>query len=336
MTRRKMIVAAYLLDRVFGDPEWFPHPVRLMGQGCASGEALLRGVGADLEGKPEQRCAYELVAGAALTAGIVAGSYYATDRAIRWVRRIDRRAGTAVEVLLAWTCLAARSLDQEGQSVLRALEAASEHGRLESARTRLARIVGRDTGHLDEGEICRAVIETVAESASDGIVAPLFYMALGGVPLAMAYKAVNTLDSMIGHADERYFYFGKAAARLDDAANFVPARLTALAIAVVAGARNPAAAARALAICHRDGHKHKSPNAGRPESAIAGALQVRLGGENRYGGELIRTPLMGSEFKAAGVPQAKRALRIVASVAVVGVLAALLLPSALRAQGRNS
>jgi adenosylcobinamide-phosphate synthase len=336
MTRRKMIVAAYLLDRVFGDPEWFPHPVRLMGRCCSSCEALLRGLGARRAASSEQRSAYELIAGAALTAGIVVGSYCATDRTIRWVKQIDRRAGTAAEVLLAWTCLAARSLDQEGQSVVRALETAPGYARLELARTRLARIVGRDTGHLDEGEICRAVIETVAESASDGVVAPLFFMALGGVPLAMAYKAVNTLDSMIGHADQRYFFFGKAAARLDDAANFIPARLTALAITAVAGTYDPPAATRALAICHQDGHKHKSPNAGQPESAMAGALAVRLGGENRYDGEVIRTPLMGAEFQAADIPQAKRALRIVAGVAVVGVLAALLLPSALRLQGRKS
>jgi adenosylcobinamide-phosphate synthase len=168
------------------------------------------------------------------------------------------------------------------------------------------------------------------------MVAPLFYMGLGGVPLAMAYKAVNTLDSMIGHADARYFYFGKAAARLDDAANFVPARLTALAIAGVAGVRDADAAKRALAVWHRDGDKHKSPNAGQPESAMAGALGVRLGGENRYAGEVIRTPLLGAEFETAGAPQAKRALGIVAGVAAVGVFAALLLPSILRAQRRRA
>ncbi|HWZ51034.1 MAG TPA: adenosylcobinamide-phosphate synthase CbiB [Granulicella sp.] len=327
MTRRKMIVAAYLLDCMLGDPEWFPHPVRLMGRCCTSGEAMLRRLGNDVTDGGSERAAYELVAGGALTVAIVAGSYSATDGAIRWARAIDKRAGVAIELLLAWTCLAGRSLDQEGSAVVRELEAAVGHGGLEPARARLARVVGRDTGHLDEGEICRAVIETVAESASDGVVAPLFYMALGGVPLAMAYKAVNTLDSMIGHADERYLYFGKAAARLDDAANFVPARLTAGAIAAVAAVSDPAAGERALAIWRRDGDKHKSPNAGQPESAMAGALEVRLGGENRYGGEAIDAPLMGAEFPAPCVPQAKQALRIVAAVAAMGVFAALLLTS---------
>jgi adenosylcobinamide-phosphate synthase len=336
MTRRQTIVAAYLLDCVLGDPEWLPHPVRLIGQACSTGETLLRELGEGTASEPERRAMYELVAGAALTAGIVAGSYYAVDRAIRWTRMVDPRAGAALEVLLAWTCLAARNLDQEGKSVIRALEAGLQDGDLEAARTRLARIVGRDTKDLDESEICRAVIETVAESASDGVIAPLFYMGLGGVPLAMAYKAVNTLDSMIGHADARYFYFGKAAARLDDAANFVPARLSALAIAGVAGVSSAEAATRALAIVHRDGYKHKSPNAGQPESAMAGALGVRLGGENRYAGEAICTPLLGAEFPAPGIAQAKSALRIVAGVAAVGVFAALLLPSVLRTHRRRS
>jgi adenosylcobinamide-phosphate synthase len=336
MTRRQTIMAAYLLDCVLGDPEWFPHPVRLIGRACSTGERLLRELGENTASDPERRSMYELVAGAALTAGIVAGSYYAVDRAIRWTRRADRRAGAALEVLLAWTCLAARSLDQEGRSVLHALDAGLQHGDLEAARVRLARIVGRDTKDLDEGEICRAVIETVAESASDGVSAPLFYMGLGGVPLAMAYKAVNTLDSMIGHADARYFYFGKAAARLDDVANFVPARLTALAIAGVAGVGDANAGTRALSIWHRDGDKHKSPNAGQPESAMAGALGVRLGGENRYAGEVIRTPLLGAEFPAPNVAQARRALGIVAAVAAMGVFGALLLPSILRTQRRQA
>jgi len=336
MTRQQTIVAAYLLDCGLGDPEWFPHPVRLIGRACSTGETLLHGLGDDVEGNPQQSMRYELVAGAALTAGIVVGSYYATECAIRWTRARDHRVGSALETLLAWTCLATRSLDQEAKKVIDALDAGSENGDLETARMRLARIVGRDTRDLDGSEICRAVIETVAESASDGIVAPLFYMGLGGVPLAMAYKAVNTLDSMIGHADERYFYFGKAAARLDDVANFVPARLTAFAIAGVAGVLDTEEAKRAFFVWNRDGYKHKSPNAGQPESAMAGALAVRLGGENRYSGEVIRTPRLGAEFPPAGVPQAKSALRIVAGVALVGVLAALLMPSVLQAQRRRS
>jgi adenosylcobinamide-phosphate synthase len=187
------------------------------------------------------------------------------------------------------------------------------------ARTRLARIVGRDTEHLDADEINRAVIETLAESAADGIISPLFYMALGGVPLAMAYKAVNTLDSMIGHADARYFYFGKAAARLDDIANFIPARLTALGIVAASRSIDEAAPQAAWQTWQRDGRKHKSPNAGQPESSMAGALHARLGGDNVYEGELVPAQQMGREFPPPSLTQTKKAIRLVSLVALLGL-----------------
>ncbi len=206
-----------------------------------------------------------------------------------------------------------------------AVVAALETDDIVLARQRLARIVGRDTQHLDEQEISRAVIETVAESCSDGVIAPLFYMAIGGVPLAMAYKTINTLDSMIGHADERYYYFGKVAARLDDVANFLPARLTALGTTVTAAAIDRANSSTALETWLQDGMKHKSPNAGQPESAMAGALQVRLGGENFYDGEPVTAPLIGERFSQPSTQNAKQAIRIVAAVSVLGAAAALLL-----------
>jgi adenosylcobinamide-phosphate synthase len=172
---------------------------------------------------------------------------------------------------------------------------------------------------LDENEISRAVIETLAESASDGVVAPILYLAIGGVPLAMAYKAVNTLDSMIGHRDERYLYFGKAAARIDDVANYIPSRVTAL---CVIAASAPSANARprgAWDVWLRDGGKHKSPNAGQPEAAMSGALGVRLGGDNRYDGELISSPRMGEEFPEASPVKAREAIRLTTIAAIVGL-----------------
>jgi adenosylcobinamide-phosphate synthase len=223
--------------------------------------------------------------------------------------------------LLAWTCLASRSLHNEASAVVASLET----GDIVLARHRLARIVGRDTQHLDAHEISRAVIETVAESCSDGVIAPLFYMACGGVPLAMAYKAINTLDSMIGHADERYFYFGKVAARLDDVANFLPSRLTALGIIATAAIVEGASSAAALDTWLVDGMKHKSPNAGQPESAMSGALQVCLGGENLYKGEPVAAPLIGERFSRPSTQQARRAIRIVATVSAFGAVVALLL-----------
>jgi adenosylcobinamide-phosphate synthase len=296
------LAAAYLLDWIAGDPEWLPHPVRLIGYATVQGESLLR--------SPGQSARAELVAGAALTLGVVSLSYFGTAKAVAWM-------GKPAEILLGWTCLATRNLVDESLSVLTAMR----QDDVPRARLRLSRIVGRDTDALTPLEIHRAVIETLAESACDGILAPLFYMAIGGTPLAMAYKAVNTLDSMIGHADERYFYFGKAAARLDDLANYFPARLTALAIACAAGR----SAGSALRIWQRDGAKHKSPNAGQPESAMAGALQVRLGGDNTYAGERLSTPVLGAEFAHAELGHAFEALRLVVTISLMGFSAAVLL-----------
>ena len=291
----RTIAAACILDWIAGDPEWFPHPVRLMGRCTQLAEAMLR--------RPGQSPRRELIAGAALTAGVVGISYSATAKA----------TARGLEVLLAWNCLASRSLVDESLTVIRALEQED----LPLARQRLSRIVGRDTQALEETEIHRALIETLSESTCDGIVAPLFYMAIGGVPLAMAYKAVNTLDSMIGHADQGYLYFGKAAARLDDLANYLPSRLTALAIAATAGMACNTSGASALRTWRRDGNKHKSPNAGQPESAMAGALRVRLGGLNTYSGEQITAPLLGEEFEQPKLHHAKQALRLVTTVSLL-------------------
>jgi adenosylcobinamide-phosphate synthase len=320
LNRCSLIPAAWLLDQLAGDPEWLPHPVRLIGFATARGEIALR--------RPSQSKLSELVSGGALSLGVVATSYYATRQLIRLANRLSPAVGNTVEVLLAWTCLAARNLEQEATSVVDALDS----GDLPLARHRLARIVGRDTQHLDTHEICRALIETLAESASDGILAPLFYMALGGVPLAMAYKAINTLDSMIGHADERYFYFGKAAARLDDAVNYLPARLTAAAIVAVSNFHEHSDPLAAWQTWRRDGDEHKSPNAGQPESAMAGALHVRLGGDNTYSGELIRAAHIGHEFSRPSLPKAKGAIRLVSVVTLLGVACGVLLSACVQSR----
>jgi adenosylcobinamide-phosphate synthase len=305
MIRAQAIAAACLLDWIAGDPEWFPHPVRLMGRCTQLAESLLR--------RPGQSANTQLMAGAVLTAGMVGASYLGTAKAIAMAYRISTITGMATEILLGWTCVASRNLVDESLAVIRALDQED----LARARKALSRIVGRDTHSLPETEIHRAVIETLAESACDGIVAPLVYMAIGGVPMAMAYKAVNTLDSMIGHADQRYLYFGKVAARLDDVANYFPARVTALTLATAAGMGSGTSGTSALLIWRRDGGKHKSPNAGQPESAMAGALQVRLGGDNSYAGERIAAPLLGAEFEQPARHHAKQALRLVAAASLL-------------------
>jgi adenosylcobinamide-phosphate synthase len=313
MIDRRVLAVAYLFDWIAGDPEWFPHPVRLVGRGIEEGERLLR--------RPGQTPAVELAAGGVLTIGLVAAVYIGTAKTIAWINGRGRALGFCAETLLAWTCLASRSLHDEGSAVVAALESDD----IILARQRLARIVGRDTQHLNAQEISRAVIETVAESCSDGVIAPLFYMTIGGVPLAMAYKTINTLDSMIGHTDERYFYFGKVAARLDDIANYLPSRLTALGITANAAMIPEASFETALSTWMSDGARHKSPNAGRPESAMAGALQVRLGGENFYDGESRPAPAIGQGFPSPSTRKAKQAIRLVAAVSAVGGITALLL-----------
>jgi adenosylcobinamide-phosphate synthase len=312
MNRSFLLPAVYLADQIAGDPEWFPHPVRLMGGAIAKGERSLR--------RTDESNESALLAGAALTATVVTASYSVTYLAIAAAYRQSRTLGWLTEIALGWTCIASRNLQDEAASVLAALDS----GDVVLARRRLARIVGRDTEHLDVPEICRAVIETLAESASDGVIAPLFYMAIGGVPLAMAYKAVNTLDSMIGHADDRYFYFGKAAACLDDAANLLPARLTALATVAASSLCDETDPRSAWKIWLRDGGRHKSPNAGQPESAMAGALGVRLGGGNTYGGESIPAEPIGDEFRAPQPEDARRAMSIVSAVTLLGIGAGVL------------
>lgn len=290
-------LAASCLDWIAGDPHGMPHPVRLIGEAISTGERWLLRAGNPCN---------EMLRGAALTGAIVSGSWMAA-------RYAARAGGAAGEVLLAWTTLATRSLLDESAGVIDAVERRD----LMLARSRLAMIVGRDTETLEEPEILRAVIETVAEGLCDGVVAPIVYLALGGVALAFAYKAVNTLDSMIGHREPPYRYFGRVPARLDDIANFVPARLAAAAIVAAAFVMRYGAH-RSWLVFRRDGHKHPSPNAGQPEAAMAGALGVRLGGMNYYGGEPSPKPVLGVEGRTATPTDARAALRIaaVASLAV--------------------
>lgn len=318
MNKSVLLPAAYLLDQVAGDPEWFPHPVRVIGAGISRGESALH--------RPGQTNGVELASGAALTIAIVGSAYWLTAAIIRCANCYSNPVGDAVEIVLAWTCLAARNLEQEATTVIDALDCND----LPLARKRLSRIVGRDTENLEVQEISRAVIETVAESASDGIIAPLFYMVLGGVPLAMAYKAVNTLDSMIGHADSKYFFFGKTAARLDDVANFLPSRITALAIIAASQLVNNSDPHSAWQTWRRDGAKHKSPNAGQPESAMSGALHVALGGDNTYAGELIPAQRMGQEFPSPTLDKARQGLRLVSAASLIGLAFGLLLSTVVR------
>jgi adenosylcobinamide-phosphate synthase len=304
--RAGTLTASYVLDWVLGDPEFLPHPVRVIGRAIESGDRSLRCIG---EGPKA-----EFIGGALLTSSVVLGSALVISKLIQSIKARNRSLGTAAEVWLGSSCLATRNLLDEANAVVKALEASETV----TARLWLARIVGRDTSSLNENEIARAVIETLAESLCDGIIAPLCYFTLGGVPLAIAYKATNTLDSMIGHRDERYEWFGKAAARLDDAANFLPSRISALLICGSAALMDRSAFQRAWKTWRRDAGKHASPNAGQTESAMAGALCVQLGGVNTYGGERVETPLLGTGFPSPDATTVRRALRITTVASVLG------------------
>jgi adenosylcobinamide-phosphate synthase len=315
-----LFAAAFLFDAAVGDPEGMPHPVRAIGWTIQRMESALY--------REEQTSSEKLAAGATLTLVVVGGTILGAKSVLDCLRKTGRPVAVVCELLLAASCLALRNLLDEAGSVIHALEA----GDIATARLRLARIVGRDTQHLDASEISRAVIETLAESFSDGVIAPMLYLAIGGAPLALGYKAVNTLDSMIGHRNERYLYFGRAAARLDDLANLLPARIAALLLSLSAGllpGANPSVAVRTWL---EDGSKHASPNAGQPEAAIAGALGVCLGGANTYDGEVIESPRMGAAFRRPEIVDARRALRL---TAVTGALAAGLCWWLLRKRGKR-
>jgi adenosylcobinamide-phosphate synthase len=298
------LLLACALDAILGDPRWLPHPVRLMGRVIVWCEQGARRVATNRIGK--------LAAGVVLAVGLPAVSYSLAWLAIEEAGRAHAVAGKGMEALLAFTTLAARDLRDHAAAVGRALEA----GSLEQARMAVAQIVGRDTAQLSEGEIVRATVESVAESAADGVVAPLVYLVVGGPPLALAYKAINTLDSMIGHLDERYRYFGWASARLDDAANWIPARVTALLIVVSGGVvfRTGESMKRAWRVLWHDGGKHPSPNSGHPEAAMAGVLGVQLGGLTSYEGVPSDRPVLGESIRALSPNRIGEVLRVMWTV----------------------
>jgi adenosylcobinamide-phosphate synthase len=294
---RFFVLSAALLDLSIGDPPSLPHPVGAVGLAVRLGEPIARRAIAD-----------EAVAGAALTVAIVGAAALAGFALARFA---------PVRTVLAASTLACGSLLDHLEPVRGALE----RNELEAARLALARCVGRETESLGAGEIARAAIETAAESLCDGVVAPLFYLRCFGLTGAFAYKAINTLDSLIGHFEPPYERFGTFAARLDDIANWIPARLSALLI-VVCAPFGGGSCRDAFDVWRSDGERHRSPNAGQSEAAMAGALGVRLGGVNVYDGVAHRSPALGERFGVPQAPDVRRAEQIVFSAAVLAAACA--------------
>jgi len=309
-----LLLSAFLLDLVAGDPPWFPHPVVLMGKLISMGDRFL------WTGNARR----DFVSGMVLSLALIAVTIGATWALLCSLTFLSPLIAFVLTAGVASTTLATRGL----LDAITRIETPLRSGNLVEAREKLGHIVGRETSALNEDKVLRASLESLAENTSDGIVAPLFYLFLGGIPLAMTYKAVNTLDSMIGYRTERYFYFGKFAARLDDVANFIPARLTAL-LMVVATFLVRLNAGLALRVLWRDHANHLSPNAGYPEATMAGALGIRLGGPSVYFGKEIWKPTMGDDFTPVNIEMLKEA-RFICLVTAILSLVTFVLTSTLR------
>ncbi|MGH7905289.1 MAG: adenosylcobinamide-phosphate synthase CbiB [Candidatus Binataceae bacterium] len=297
-----LIGCAALIDLLMGDPAWLPHPVQAIGVMITRGEQALR------SGRP----AGDLRNGFILAALVIGISAFSTWALVRVADGIAFWLGAILATLAAALTIANRGLDDAALTIQQALAA----NRDDDARAAIPSLAGRDPASLGRSGMIRATIESLAENASDGIVAPLLFLFVAGPVGAIAYKAINTLDSMLGYRDERYLDFGRAAARLDDFANWVPARITALCIA---GASHIALGAgrRSLAVIQCDARSHESPNAGFPEAAMAGALGIELGGDAVYGGEVVRRSKIGTPAHPVSVEHIALARRIVKFAVVI-------------------
>ena len=292
-----IVIVAYLLDCLLGDPVWLPHPVVLFGKMISKGEHALN------HGE------HRKLKGALLAISLVLLVFFATWGLLQLCNEISPWLNVVLQIILVFFCLAGTTLIKEVRDVFLALDRSLEEG-----RKQVARIVGRDTTQLSEQEVRKAALETLAENLSDGVIAPLFWYIILGVPGMMAYKMVNTLDSMIGYHSERYLHFGCFAAKLDDVANYIPARLTALLMVLVAG--KP----RLLAFVKRFGRCHASPNSGYPESALAGILDCQFGGPHIYFGELFDKPYIGTNDRELTTADMRLAIKINRQAEILMVL----------------
>jgi len=303
MSRVISLLAGWLLDLLIGDPAWLPHPIVGFGKLIAAGE------------KRWNKGAHCRRKGALLSIVLVLGSFGFTLALLIGLRYLGEWIGLGVwleriaEAILIFYCLAGTTLIREVREVFKAVDRSLEEGRVQ-----VARIVGRDTSELSAQEIRTAALETLAENLNDGVIAPLFWLALLGVPGMVAYKMINTLDSMIGYRNERYLDFGRFAAKLDDIAGWIPARLTAFLMLLVSGKLGK------LRWVHENGRKHLSPNSGHPEAALAAILDCRFGGPHNYFGEEVWKPYIGENDRPLTTADMQRAVRVNRGAEIVMVL----------------
>ena len=286
---------AYILDLIFGDPQNIIHPVQIIGKMISLGEKIL------LKEKSGSR--YKFFAGIILNIFVVSITYGLTCL----IYKSSKISGvfTLIEIYLMYTVFSVNSLAREGNRVYNILK----EGNIEKARKDLSYLVSRDTETMDEKMIIRSTMETISENTVDGIVAPMFYMFLGGLPLAMTYKAINTLDSMVGYKNEKYMDFGKFSAKIDDVANFIPARITGVLI-VAASMILRYNYKNSLKMFIRDRKNHSSPNSAHAEASVAGALGVQFGGRVSYFGKEVDKPVIGDKIKDFELEDIKKNIKI--------------------------
>ena len=309
------VVLAVVLDLLFGDPPGLMHPVVLMGKCISRMDRSLR------THFPEDSDG-EFRAGRLMALTMVLGTFVLTGGILWIVGTISPVIAFLLNTFWCYQAIAIRDMLRESENVRNMLQ----HGGLESGRRAVARIVGRDTERLGEAGVIRAAVETVAENFSDGVVAPLFYMVIGGAPLALTYKAINTMDSMVGYKNERYLHFGHFAAKLDDAANFLPSRMAAFFL--IAGAfirQGKTSAAEAMRIWRRDRFNHSSPNSAQTEAVMAGALGVQLAGPAWYFGEKYDKPTIGDDLRPIRINDIDEANRMFFYASLVAAVALCLL-----------
>jgi adenosylcobinamide-phosphate synthase len=285
---------AFFLDLLLGDPKYLPHPIRWMGKAIETLEPYFRRIPLRLS-----------LSGGLFAVGFVIGIWSLTALLLAVAQELHPMLDIGLEIVCIYYCISARSLKDAAMEVRHCLAQKD----IEAAKEKVALIVGRDVDRYNANKISGAAVESVSENLVDGVISPLFFAAIGGAPLAMAYKMVNTLDSMVGYKNETYLHFGKASARIDDILNYIPARLSvpiiSLAAQILAGK-----GARAFETAVREGANHSSPNAGLPEAAFAGALAVKLNGPNTYGGKLVDKPYIGIRFGEARLEHIKKACDI--------------------------
>ncbi|MGN0343310.1 MAG: adenosylcobinamide-phosphate synthase CbiB [Roseburia sp.] len=293
----------FLLDLLLGDPHWMPHPIRLIGAGIIRLERLLLGGEEVTEDREKRQAQRELGMGRVLVLLMIGVVILCVGGILTVTYLLHPVAGCAAEAIMTYQILALKCLKVESMKVYTALMT----GDVEAARTAVSMIVGRDTKVLDAAGITRAAVETVAENTSDGVIAPLLYTALGGPVLGFVYKTINTMDSMVGYKNDRYLYFGRAAARLDDVVNFLPARISAgLMIAACFFFPKSCNPQNAMRIYRRDRYHHTSPNSAHTESVVAGAFGIRLAGDAWYFGKLVKKPYLGDDTRPIETEDIKR------------------------------